>query len=328
MLYMPHKFNADRRDKIPKQKQRVTNWSEYNEGLRQRGDLTVWICEDALALWPAARRTTRGGQPHYSDLAIELCLTLGLVFKQPLRQTQGLMRSIARLLGVEIAVPDFSTLSRRGNGLTLRPKPKPKSDKPVQLVMDSTGLKIFGEGEWLEQKHKTKCKRRSWRKLHLGLDLVSGEIVCSDLTKDDVGDPTALPDLLDQVDGPVDLFLADGAYDGEPTSKLLAARFGSAIEVTIPPPRNAILSPNAAKDPTARDRHITEIAARGRMVWQKATGYNQRSRGETLMGRWKTVIGPKLKARTFENQKTEAKIGVQILNQMTGLGSPTFERTA
>ncbi len=202
------------------------------------------------------------------------------------------MRSIARLLGVEIAVPDFSTLSRRGNGLTLRPKPKPKSDKPVQLVMDSTGLKIFGEGEWLEQKHKTKRKRRSWRKLHLGLDLVSGEIACSDLTKDDVGDPTALQDLLDQVDGPVDLFLADGAYDGEPTSKLLAARFGSAIEVTIPPPRNAILSPNAAKNPTVRDRHITEIAARGRMVWQKATSYNLRSRGETLMADGKLLLGP------------------------------------
>jgi hypothetical protein len=325
---MPHKFNAERRDKIPKHRHRVTNWAEYNEGLRRRGDLTVWISEDALALWSAPRRTTRGGQPHYSDLAIELCLTLGLVFKQPLRQTQGLMRSIARLLGVGIAVPDFSTLSRRGNGLTLRLKPRSKSDKPLQLVVDSTGLKIFGEGDWLEKKHKTKRKRRSWRKLHLGLDLVSGKIVCSDLTQDDVGDPTALPDLLDQVNGPVDLFLADGAYDGERTSDLLAARFGSAIEVTIPPPRNAILSPNAAKDPTARDRHIAEIAARGRMVWQKATGYNQRSRGETLMGRWKTVIGPKLKARTFENQKTEAKIGVRVLNRMTGLGSPSFGRTA
>ena len=255
-------------------------------------------------------------------------MTLGLVFKQPLRQTQGLMRSIARLLGVAIAVPDFSTLSRRGNGLTLRPKPKSKSDKPLQLVMDSTGLKIFGEGEWLEQKHKTKRKRRSWRKLHLGLVLVSGKIVCSDLTQDDVGDPTALPDLLNQIDGPVDRFLADGAYDGEPTSDLLTARFGSIIEVTIPPPKNAVLSPNAAKDPTARDRHIAEIASRGRMVWQKATGYNQRSRGETLMGRWKTVIGPKLKARTFENQKTEAKIGVRVLNRMTGLGHPSFERTA
>ena len=110
---MPHKFNADRRDKIPKQKQRVTNWAEYNEGLRRRGDLTVWINEDAIGFWSAARRTTRGGQRRYSNLAIEMCLTLGMVFKQPLRHTQGLMRSIARLLGAEIAVPDCSTLSRR-----------------------------------------------------------------------------------------------------------------------------------------------------------------------------------------------------------------------
>ena len=169
-------------------------------------------------MWSAPRRTTRGGQARYSDLAIEICLTLGMVFKQPLRQTQGLMRSIAKLLGIIIAVPDFSTMSRRGNGLTLQTKPRAHSQAGIHLVVDSTGLKIFGEGEWLEQKHKTKRKRRSWRKLHLGLDLVSGEIVCSDLTTDDVGDPTALPDLLDQVDGPVDLFLADGAYDGEPTS--------------------------------------------------------------------------------------------------------------
>ena len=288
---MPHKFNADRRDKIPKQKHRLTNWSEYNEGLRRRGDLTVWIGENALGLWSAPRRTTRGGQPHYSDLAIELCLTLGMVFHQPLRQTQGLMRSIAKLFGIVIEVPDFSTLSRRGNGLALQTKPKADSQAGIHLVVDSTGLKIFGEGEWLEQKHKTKRKRRSWRKLHLGLDLVSGEIVCSDLTTDDVGDPTALPDLLDQVDGPVDLFLADGAYDGEPTSNVLAARFGLMIEVTIPPPKNAILSPYAAKDPTARDCHVAEIAARGRMAWQNATGYNQRSRGETLMGDGRLLSG-------------------------------------
>lgn len=160
------------------------------------------------------------------------------------------------------------------------------------------------------------------------MDLVSGEIACADLTADDVGDPTALPGLLDQIASPVVQFLADGAYDGGPTRDLLTARFGAMIEVTIPPPKNAILSPNAANDPTARDCHIAEIAARGRMAWQKATGYNQRSRGETLMGRWKTVIGPKLKARNFENQKTEAKIGVRVLNQMTGLGRPSFERTA
>ena len=128
---MPHKFNADRRDKIPKQKQRVTNWAEYNEGLRRRGDLTVWISEDAIGLWSAARRTTRGGQRRYSNLAIELCLTLGMVFKQPLRQTQGLMRSIARLLGAEIAVPDFSTLSRRSNGLILQTRPREISQATI-----------------------------------------------------------------------------------------------------------------------------------------------------------------------------------------------------
>ena len=156
------------------------------------------------------------------------------------------------------------------------------------------------------------------------LELLPGTAI----VPDSGGDPTALPDLLDQVDGPVDRFLAEGAYDGEPTSDLLAARFGSTIEVTIPPPGNAIPSPNAANDPTARDGHIAEIESHGRMAWQKATGYNQRSRGETLMGRWKAVIGPKLKARTFESQKTEARIGVRVLNRMTGLGSPDFEHAA
>jgi hypothetical protein len=168
-------------------------------------------------LWVAAPRTTHGSQAVYSYLAIELCLTFGMVFKQPLRQTQGLMRSIAGLLRVEIEVPHFTTLSRRGNGLSLSPKALSKSTEPVHLVVDSTGLKIFGEGEWLEQKHKTKRKRRSWRKLDLGLDLVSGQIVCSDLTTDDIGDQTALPGLLNQIGGPVDLFLADGAYDSKPT---------------------------------------------------------------------------------------------------------------
>ena len=148
------------------------------------------------------------------------------------------------------------------------------------------------------------------------------------MTADDIGDPTALPGLLDQIDGPVDLFRADGAYDGEPTGEALIERFGASIKVTIPPPKNAVLSPDAAQNPSIRDRHIADIAAHGRMAWQKSLGYNQRSRIETQIGRWKAVIGPKLKARRFENQKTEAKIGVQILNRMTELGRPNFQRTA
>lgn len=258
-----------------------------------------------------------------------MCLTLRVVYDQPLRQTQGMMRSIAKLMGVEIAVPDFSTLSRRGKGLVLpsrRPATRPSG--PVHLVVDSTGLKVFGEGEWLDSKHKIKVKRKRWRKLHLGLDLVNGEIICSELTTDDVGDPTALPDLLDQIDGPVTKFVADGAYDGSPTRGLLETRLGEIVEIIIPPPKTAAQSPQSALVPTVRDRHIAEIETKGRMAWQKSTGYNQRSRIETQMGRWKAVIGPKLKARNFDNQTTEVKIGVRALNRMTDLGRPEFRRVA
>jgi transposase len=328
-FWMPHKHNEDRRHKIPKQKFKVTNWPAYNESLRRRGDLTVWISDEALTQWAAPRRTSRGGQPKYSDLAITMCLTLRVVYDQPLRQTQGMMRSIATLIGVEIAVPDFSTLSRRGKGLELPPVRRPTaSPGPVHLVVDSTGLKVFGEGEWLETKHKIKVKRKRWRKLHLGLDLVSGEIICSELTTDDVGDPTAVPDLLDQIDGPVAKFVADGAYDGAPTRDLLATRLGETVEVIIPPPKTAVQSSQSAEDPTVRDRQIAEIESKGRMAWQKSTGYNKRSRIETQIGRWKTVIGPKLQARHFDNQVTEAKIGVRALNQMTDLGRPEFKRVA
>ncbi|WP_245872414.1 IS5 family transposase [Brucella pituitosa] len=219
---MPHKFNDGRRHKLPKQKYRVTNWAAYTESLRRRGDLTVWISEDAVCLWSAARRISRGGQPKYSDLAITLCLTLRIVYGLALRQTQGLMCSVASLMGVDIAVPDFSTLSRRSKGLVLPATRHPTASRePVHLVVDSTGLKVFGAGEWLENRHKVKARRKRWCKLHLGLDLISGEIVCSDLTTDDVGDPTALPDLLDQISGPVDKFIADGAYDGAPSRDLL-----------------------------------------------------------------------------------------------------------
>ena len=207
---------------------------------------------------------------------------------------------------------------------------KSRSDKagPIHLVVDCTGLQIFGEGEWLQNKHKTKAKRKSWRKLHLGLDLATGEIVCSDLTTDDVGDPTALPELLDQIDVDVSRFIADGAYDGAPTSDLLVKLFGVDVEIIIPPPKTAVFSAEAAVNPTLRDQRISAIRTGGRMAWQVSSGYNQRSRAETQMGRWKMVIGPKLKARSFPNQKTEAKIGTHILNKMTALGRAKFELAA
>lgn len=325
---MPHKFNASRRHQFAKKQYRVTNWAEYNESLRNRGDLTIWITGHARTHWAAPRRRSRGGQPRYSDLAITLCLTIGMVYKLPLRQTQGLARRISKLMQLDVPVPDFSTLSRRGRDLSLPVKPATKRTDPIHLVVDSTGLKIFGEGEWLQNKHKTKAKRKSWRKLHLGLDLATGKIICTDLTPDTVGDTTALAGLLDQIDGPVTKFLGDGAYDGVPTNDLLKTRFGATVAIIIPPPKNATPSPQSPHDPTLRDQHIAEIQTLGRMAWQVRRGSNQRSRIEAQMGRWKTVIGPKLKARCFENQQTEAKIGVAILNKMTELGRPKFEVVA
>ena len=161
-------------------------------------------------MWSAPRRTSRGGQRRYSDLAIETCLTLRTAYRLPLRQTQGLMGSIGTLMGLDIRVPDYSTLSRRANGLSIAQAMRQAGSIPVHLVVDSTGLKILGEGEWLAQKHKIKGIRRRWRKLHLGLNLHSGAIVCANLTHDDVGDSTALPGLLDQLAAPVTGFLADG----------------------------------------------------------------------------------------------------------------------
>lgn len=267
-----------------------------------------------------------------------------MVYKLPLRQTQGLMRSISKLMKLDVPVPDFPTLSRRGKGLRLPTKPAAKGTASVHLVLDSTGLKIFGAGEWLQKKHKTKAKRKRWRKLHLGLNLASGDIICAALTLDSVGDTTALPELRLSFstrsmrqsaafrpplgDAYITCRAMDGAYDGTPTDGLLKARFGEAVEIIIPPPKNAALSPQSAHDPTFRDRRITEIQARGRMASQANSGYNQRSRVEAQMGRWKAVIGPKLKARRFENQQTEVKVGIAILNKMTELGRPVFEQIA
>lgn len=279
----------------------------------------------AFAPWAAPRRMSRGGPLKYSDLAITICLTLGMVRKFLLRQTPGLMRGVVRLMGLEISVPDFSTLSRRCGGPSLPANPRGKSTEPIHLVVDSTGVKIFGESEWQQNMHKTKAKRKSWRILHLGLDLTSGEIICADLTIDNVGDPAALPGLLDQVDAPVTRFLADGAYGGAPTSDLPKVCFGDTVKVLIPPPKNAMPSPQSARDPSLRDRHIAETHARGRPAWQASDGYNQRSRADAHpswtaaqstdgqgMGRWKGVIGSKLKAPNIGNQVVEVRIGVNV----------------
>ena len=322
---MPYKYNESRRHKIPRARYRVTNWPEHDAALVQRGSITVWFTDEAVAAWYAPATGARGGQPIYSATAIETGLALRLVFHQPLRQTEGLLRSIAEVLGIAIAIPDHTTLSRRSGGLTILPKHIDRAE-PLHLLVDSTGLKIYGEGEWLDQKHGIRSRRR-WRKLHLGIDSTTHQIVAVELTPDDVGDVSEIPhlleqNLLEQIDADVASMTADGAYDGEAAYDAVTERYPEAA-VIIPPRATAVEGETTA---TQRDLHIALITKHGRMGWQRRSGYNRRSLIETAMFRYKTIIGRRLHARTLPNQRTEAKIGCNALNRMTALGMPASAR--
>lgn len=317
---MPFKFNASRRDKFATAKYRVTNSAEYNEALRQRGDVTVWFSEDAVSGWCAGRSGKRGAQQRYSDLSIEICLTLRVVFGLPLRQTQGFVRSLLRLMKLKLPVPDYSTLCRRASLLKVAPDTR-TTNGPITLIVDSTGLRGHGGREWMRQKHGLPKARKTWRKLHIGFDAASGEVVASSLTTEHVGDPGALPDLLARVARPVHRFIGDGAYDGAPTAEAIRRAFGPDVELIIPPPKNAVPG-----DCATRNAYIDMIAKHGRMAWQKDTGYGERSRGEAQIGRYKQVIGPQLRGRKMEAQTTETKIAAKALNRMTRMGPAAYER--
>src|SRR5215213_2800637 len=278
---MPFKHNAARRHHIPRARYRVRNWRAYEAGLKRRGDLTLWLDEAALAGWQAPRRTTPGGQAWYSDAAIELVLMLRLVFHLPLRQAEGFAASVLRLLGQELRVPDHTTLSRRGRGFAGR-QPKIVPHGPLHLVIDSTGLKLFGQGEWDEEKHGR--ARRSWRKLHIAVDADTGEIVASVLTDNAADDAGEVPALLEQVDGQIASVTADGAYDGDPVYQAVASHQPDPPpDVIIPPRASAVASTDDAEAQSQRDRHIQIIAEKGRMAWQKATAYGRRALAETAI---------------------------------------------
>src|ERR687883_1109555 len=185
MPIVPFKLNQAGRHHIPRQRRTVTNWPAYDASLRQRGSLTVWFTEEAIAAWRAEPRTTRGGQPWYSPIAIFTALTLRAVFRLGLRQAEGLIGSILRLLGLELAVPDHTTLSRRAATLEV-PRPRPGTG-PLHLLVDSTGLRLSGPGEWLVEKHGTNT-RRACPKLHLGVDADTGRIEAVELTTSEVDD--------------------------------------------------------------------------------------------------------------------------------------------
>jgi len=326
---MPYKANEARRHKIPRARYKVTNWPEYDRALQQRGSLTVWVTPEALAAWHPPKTGRPGRSREYSDLAIETGHLLRLAFGRPWRQTEGLLRSLATLLGLDISVPDHTTFSRRSSGPALASAlAQAQRTGPVHVVIDATGLKVYGAGEWLAEKHGERGQR-TWRKLHLAVDPNSGEILASELTTTEEGDASLVSPLLDQITGPIASVTADGAYDGEPVYRAVSARQPDPPAAVIIPPRvTAVPSSTAGTTSTQRDQHIRTIHDKGRMGWQKAVGYGRRSLGETAMFRYKMIIGRRLRARTLPAQKTEARAACSVLNRMTRLGMPVSQRIA
>jgi hypothetical protein len=303
-----------------KQNYRVRNWSDYNKALVKRGSLTLWFDEESIVNWYEQHKAEGRGRPNkYADIAILCTLTIKALFDLPLRATQGLVESLIVLLKLPIDAVNYTTICRRQKSLDV-PLQRYSRTENLHAVFDSTGLKIFGEGEWKVRQHGY-SKRRTWRKLHLGIDETTKEIVARVLTTNDMGDGEVFPDLLEQIDEPLSQASGDGAYDSFGNHDLLSQR---GIKITIPPQRNARIKQhgNSNAPPLSRDEIIREIRKLGRAEWKKQSGYHRRSIAETTMFRYKKIFGDGLNAILFDSQANEAFIKCNILNKMTSLGMP------
>ncbi len=277
--------------------------------------MTLWLSADAVDGWRPAPSGRPGGQRKFSDFAIETALTLRLVFRLPLRQTEGFLRSVLALMRTDLEAPDHTTLSRRSQrlGLVLARIP---ARGPIHLIVDSTGLSIVGEGEWAAAKHGNRG-RRGWKKLHLGVDR-SGLIVAHALTEPTADDATTVIGLVEKVDGNIASVTADTAYD---TIAFYDAAGGRSATVVVPPAKTASVSRRRLRS-SARDRTITRVKRLGRRRWKKASGHQRQARVENAVFRYKSIIGDGLRARTPAGRRTEALLAYNILNRMTALGRP------
>lgn len=303
---------------------RIRNWSRYNDALVRRGSLTLWVDQDTLRAWRYQGPLQRGAQFEYSDTAIECLLTLRAVYPLPLRATEGFARSIFGLIAVDLPVPDYTTLSRRAADVRIT-LPK-RSTGPLHLILDSTGLKVYGEGEWKVRQHGS-SKRRSWLKLHLAIDPEAHEVRAAVVSEPGVTDEPAVPALWAQEAGPISGAGADGAYDRRSVYEELERREARAV---IPPRRDAKIRKhgNRSGPRLSRDENLRRIRQIGRAVWKEESGYHRRSLGETAMFRIKTIFGPGVASRGDGQRATEVGVRCRAMNIMTHQGMPVTVRVA
>jgi hypothetical protein len=302
---------------------KITNWRNYNESLVRRGSVTFWFSEETIEQWHHSNAKPKVGHPFvYSDTAVECLLVLRELFQLPYRQTEGLGRSLAELMQISLDIPDYTSLAKRAAKLSIS-LDVARHRGPIDVVVDSTGLKVFGEGEWKMRKHG-KSKRRTWRKLHLAVNPETHEIVAETLTENSCADADQAAPLLGQTSSKIEGFYGDGAYDQWKVYDTLGSR---EIKPIIPPRRNAKIKQhgNTDKPCLPRDVAIRVIRRKGRKAWKNDIGYHRRSLSETAMYRIKSCFGDHLKNRLLPNQQTETRLRSKILNNFSQLGLPLFE---
>ena len=303
---------------------RVRNWSHYNQALVKCGGITLWLSEDVIESWLNTEKTgKRGRSDTYADVAVECMLLIRNVFALPLRQTQGFVMSIMALVGLVLPVPCYSTLSRRQSGLQVKLPRKQKSGEGIHVVVDATGIQVFGHGEWFLRKYGSKTGQKprqdpqQWRKIHLGLDEATQEVLAVVISERNRHDKIYLPEILDQIEEPLAQASLDKGYDYISCYEAVQARGGFPV---IPPRKSAVVNPG--KRWAQRNAHIKRIQEVGSKAWKKETSYHRRSLAETAMFRLKIIFGPKLHSRIFDSQAVEVRLRCRALNRMTELGMP------
>jgi DDE family transposase len=301
---------------VKKQQYRIRNWHQYNKALVQRGSLTIWIDTHSTDAWLDCDLPARRGRRRtYTDAAILCALSLREVYHLPLRATQGLVGSILQLMQLDLPSAHYSTLSRRARLLSF--KLAADSTKQIKhLVIDSTGLKVYGEGEWKVRTHG-KDKRRTWLKLHISMDAQRHQVRAAIITDKDVLDRNALPALLEQTEAEVERVCADGAYDFEQCYR--AIKKCEAVPL-IPPREDARIRGRSPFE--QRDENVRVIQSKGRKEWKKESTYHRRSLVETAFFRLKTLFSDRLRSHRTDTQTTEARIRCVAMNRMTSLGMP------